>query len=192
MTSASTTRAIGLEAARARDAASFWWLKLVTGGCWLLLSVIVFRFDWSSVSSISILFGTVMFGAAASEMIGVVGSRGWWRLAYAVLAAACAVIGVVSFVHPGDTLAALAGVMSFYFIFNGSMTIAVSLGLGQSAEFRWVTLFVGVAELWLGFWSAAYFGHRAILLVAWVGALALTRAITDVLEAFAVRSLRDT
>jgi uncharacterized membrane protein HdeD (DUF308 family) len=191
MATASTAPLTGLEDAALEDAARFWWLKLLTAACWLLLSVIVFRFDWTSVSSISILFGIVLFGAAVAELVGVFTTRGWWRLAYALLALAFGVLGVISFIHPGNTFRALAAVLSFYFIFKGSMTIAVSLGLG-GFEFRWVTLLVGIAELLLGFWSAAYFGHRAILLVAWVGALALTRAITDVIEAFAIRSFRDT
>ncbi len=38
--------------------AGFWWLKVITAGCWLLLSVIVFRFDYTTVSAISILLGS--------------------------------------------------------------------------------------------------------------------------------------
>lgn len=173
----------------ADDAARYWWLKLVTAACWLLFSVIVFRFDWTTVSAISILFGIVMLGAAATEGIGVFTSTGWWRLAYALLALAFVVIGIVSFVHPGGTFAALAGVMSFYFVIKGGWNIATSIGLG-ALQFRWITFLLGVAELLLGFWAAGYFGNRAVLLVVWVGALALTRAVADVIEAFAIRGLR--
>ncbi|MFL5928348.1 MAG: HdeD family acid-resistance protein [Gaiellaceae bacterium] len=173
----------------ADDAARNWWLKLVTAACWLLFSVIVFRFDWTTVSAISILFGIVMLGAAATEGIGVFTSTGWWRLAYALLALAFVVIGIVSFVHPGGTFAALAGVMSFYFVIRGGWNIATSIGLG-ALQFRWITFLLGVAELLLGFWAAGYFGNRAVLLVVWVGALALTRAVADVIEAFAIRGLR--
>ena len=34
-------------------AAGVWWLWLVTGSAWLLFSVIVFRFAYSSVSAVS-------------------------------------------------------------------------------------------------------------------------------------------
>jgi uncharacterized membrane protein HdeD (DUF308 family) len=186
----SATSATPLELQVAEDSARFWWVKLVTAACWLLLSVIVFRFDWTTVSAISILFGIVMLGAAATEAIGIFTSTGWWRLGYAVLALAFAVIGIVSFVHPGNTFAALAGVMSFYFVIKGGWNIATSIGLG-GLQFRWVTFLVGVAELLLGFWAAGYFGRRAVLLVVWVGALALTRAVSDVIEAFAIRALRN-
>jgi uncharacterized membrane protein HdeD (DUF308 family) len=185
----SATSATPLELQRAKDAAGLWWLKLVTAACWLLFSVIVFRFDWTTVSAISILFGIVMLGAAATEAIGIFTSTGWRRLASALLAIAFVVIGIVAFIHPGNTFSALAAVLSFYFVIKGGWNIATSIGLG-GLQFRWITFLVGIAELLLGFWAAGYFGHRTVLLVVWVGALALTRAVTDVIEAFAIRDLR--
>ena len=185
----SATSATPIELQAAEDVARLWWVKLVTAACWLLFSVIVFRFDYTTVSAISILFGIVMLGAAATECIGIFTSTGWWRLAYALLALAFVVIGIVSFVHPGGTFAALAGVISFYFVIKGGWNIATSIGLG-GLQFRWITFLVGVAELLLGFWAAGYFGHRTVLLVVWVGALALARAVTDVIQAFEIRRLR--
>jgi len=186
-----TTAATPLQAAELEEASRFWWLKLVTGACWLLLSVIVCRFDYGTVSAISILFGVVMLAAAATEALNVFTSRGWWRLGYGLLAVTFVVLGIVSFIHPGGTFAALAGVMSFYFIFKGGMTIAMSIGMFRGTYFQWVPLLIGIAEVLLGFWAAGYFGHRAILLVVWVGAIALTRAITDVFEAFAIKRVHE-
>lgn len=180
------------ESTEAEALAGFWWLKLITAGCWLLLSVIVFRFDWSTVSSISILFGIVMLGAGAAELVSIFTSSGWWRLAHVVLALAFVVIGIVAFVHPGNTFAALAGVMSFYFIFAGALRIALAVAFRDPDGFHWLLLVVGLAELLLGFWAAGYFGRSALLLVVWVGALALTRSIGDIVDAFALRSLRHT
>ncbi len=37
------------DAALVRELACAWWIFLVTGILWLLFSVIVFRFDWTSV-----------------------------------------------------------------------------------------------------------------------------------------------
>ena len=185
----SATSVTPVEVQAAEDAARLWWVKLVTAACWLLLSVIVFRFDYTTVSAISILFGIVMLGAGATEAIGIFTSTGWWRVGYALLALAFVVLGIVSFIHPGNTFAALAGVMSFYFVIKGGWNIATSIGLG-GLQFQWIRFFVGIAELLLGFWAAGYFGRRAVLLVVFVGALALTRAISDVIEAFAIRDLR--
>ena len=184
------TATVSLSRVEEREAARLWWVYLITGGAWLLLAVIVFRFDWSTVSSISILFGIVMLAAAAAELYSVFTASGWWRLAYAALAIAFAAIGIVAFAHPGNTFAALAGVMSFYFIFKGGFDIALAVAAHGEVDLWWLRLTIGIAEVLLGFWSAGYFGRSAVLLVVWVGATALTRGLNDILAAFAIRAAR--
>jgi uncharacterized membrane protein HdeD (DUF308 family) len=165
---------------------------LVIGAGWLLFSIIVFRFDYRSVSAISILFGIVVIAAAIEESIAVfAGDRsGWARAGHALLAVACFVIGVVAFVHPGNTFAALAAVMSFYFIFIGVLNIWLSFLSKVAVRTWWIQFFVGVAEIVIGFWAAGDFGHKTILLVVWVGVAALTRGISAITFAFAAHELR--
>jgi uncharacterized membrane protein HdeD (DUF308 family) len=170
--------------------AQVWWIKLITAAGWLLFAVIVFRFDWTTVSALSILFGIVMIAAAVTQGLSALLATGWWRVAYLLLALAFLVIGIVAFVHPGGTFKALAAVLSFYFIIDGGFTIAVTLARPAEGErLNWLRLFVGIAELLLGFWAAGDFGHRAVLLVVWIGAVALARGFTDIFEAFALRGL---
>lgn len=171
----------------APDAARFWWLYLVAAGGWFLFAVIVFRFDWTTVSSISLLFGIVLLAAAVMELLSVFTTSGWWRLAHGALAIAFGVIAVIAFVHPGDTFEALAAVLSFYFIFKGTFDVVVAVAEHGELDLWWLRLLVGIAELLLGFWAAGDFGHSVVLLVVWIGATALTRGITDVLQAFALR-----
>jgi len=164
-----------------------WWIFLVTGGLWLLFAVILFRFDWSSVSSIAILFGLAMLAVAVMEVVAAAAVAGGWRLAHAALATAAAIVGIASFLHPGQTFSALAAVMSFYFVLRGGFDIVIAL-LGRVADdLWWLGLLVGLVELLVGFWAAGYFGRSAVLLVAWVGALALTRAVTEFMLAFRLR-----
>jgi uncharacterized membrane protein HdeD (DUF308 family) len=168
--------------------ARLWWIYLVAAAGWFLLAVIVFRFDWSSVSSIAVLFGLVMLGAAAMEAIRVFTAEGWWRVAHGLLALAFVVIGIVAFVHPGDTFAALAAVMSFYFVIKGGFDIAFGLAGRGQLDAWWLPFSIGIAEVLLGFWAAGYFGRSTVLLVVWVGATALTRGLHDIFTAFAVRA----
>jgi uncharacterized membrane protein HdeD (DUF308 family) len=178
---------------RTRDLAAgagFWWLFLLTGSLWLLFSIVIFRFDWTTVSSISILFGIVMLGAAVVELIGAFAERGWWRVGRLALGVACAVIGIIAFVHPGNTFAALAAVMSFYFILKGIFDVVVALAGWGAAAHSWLYLLLGIAEIVIGFWAAGDFGHRVILLVVWVGVTALTRGISEILLAFTLRHAR--
>jgi uncharacterized membrane protein HdeD (DUF308 family) len=170
-------------------AAGAWWLFLITGAIWLLFSVIVFRFDYRSVSAIAILFGLTMMGAAVNELLAIAGSTGGWRIARVLLALAFVVIGIVAFVHPGNTFKALAAVMSFYFIVKGMFDIALGFGY---PEHRWLRLITGGAELLLGLWAAAYWGRSVTLLLAWIGALALIRGVTEIAFAFSLRQYRET
>jgi uncharacterized membrane protein HdeD (DUF308 family) len=169
--------------------ADYWWLYLITGAIWLLFSVIVFRFDYKSVSAISLLFGLTMLGAAVNELLSLGGATRGWRIAHVALAVAFAVIGIVAFVHPGNTFKALAAVMSFYFIVKGGFDLALGFWF---PEHRWLRMLTGAAELALGLWAAAYWGRSAALLVAWIGALALIRGVTEITFAFSVRQLRQT
>jgi uncharacterized membrane protein HdeD (DUF308 family) len=172
------------------EAGGLWWLFLVTGTLWLLFSVIVFRFDYTTVTAISILFGIVVLAAAVMEVTTLVWTRGWRRILHGLLALAFFVIGIVSFVHPGDTFKALAAVISFYFVIKGTFDIAISLATRPVNDVWWIGFSLGIVEVLLGFWAAGDFGHKVILLVVWVGAAALTRGISEIMFAFTLRHLR--
>ena len=173
-------------------AARLWWIFLVIGAAWLMFALVVFRFDYRSVSAISILFGIVVIAAAIDELFSVfAGDRTTWaRVGHAVLAVLFVVIGVIAFVHPGNTFAALAAVMSFYFVLRGMLNMGLAIATRRATSVWWVQLLVGIAEILIGFWAAGDFGHKTILLVVWVGVAALTRGISAILFAFAVRELR--
>jgi uncharacterized membrane protein HdeD (DUF308 family) len=173
-----------------REASGLWWIFLFTGGAWLLFSIIVFRFDYTSVSSISILFGIVMLAAGLEEFFTVSSAEGGWKIARGLLGLAFIVLAIISFIHPGDTFTALAAVISFYFILKGGFTVVLAL-MNHGQDMWWLVLLVGLVELLLGFWAAGDFGHRTILLVVWVGAVALARGLSMILFAFELRGVKN-
>jgi uncharacterized membrane protein HdeD (DUF308 family) len=163
-----------------------WWVPLVTGSLWVLFALVVFRFDYTSVSALSILLGTVCLAAALVEAIGAAGSHGWWRAIHVGLAIVFAVLGVVAYVHPGDTFEALAAVFAFYLLVRGIYEIVVAV-ISHGTELWWVGLVTGTVQVLLAFWAAGDFGHEAFLLVVWVGASALARGIAEFVTAFRIR-----
>ena len=178
------------EAAEAMTEASrFWWILLVTGAAWILFSIIVFRFDWTSVSSISIVFGCVLIAAGITEFVMIAGATSGWKIGHALLGVAFVVIGIVAFIHPGDTFAALAAVLSFYFVIKGTFDVVLALS-SRDRDLWWLQLLLGIVEIVLGFWAAGDFGRKTILLIAWVGAAALIRGISQIIAAFTLRSVR--
>jgi uncharacterized membrane protein HdeD (DUF308 family) len=167
-----------------------WWLMLITGIAWILVGLIVLRFDYTSVSAISLLFGFVAIGAGIMELATMFLAAGWWKLLNIVLAIVFIVAGIVAFIHPGDTFRALAAVFSFFLIFAGTFDIIISISTRHEIEVWWLQLVGGIIELALGFWAAGYYGRSAVLLIAWVAAFAVIRGVRDIVLAFRVREVQ--
>jgi uncharacterized membrane protein HdeD (DUF308 family) len=167
-----------------------WWLFLVTGVGWMLLALIVLRFDYTSVSAISVLFGIIALVAGALEVGVTIVADGWWKILHGLLAVVFIVAGIVAFVHPGDTFRALAAVFSFFLIFAGTFDIIESISVRREFEVWWLQLIGGIVELALGFWAAGYYGRSAVLLVAWVAAIAIIRGVVNIVLAFRVREIQ--
>jgi uncharacterized membrane protein HdeD (DUF308 family) len=167
-----------------------WWVFLITGIAWMLVGLILLRFDYTSVSAISILFGFVAIAAGVVEIGMLFISPGWWKLLNGLLAIAFIVAGVVAFIHPGNTFAALAAVFSFFLIFAGTFDIVWSIASRREIDVWWLQLIGGIIELALGFWAAGYYGRSAVLLVAWVAAFAIIRGVRDIVFSFRVHALQ--
>jgi uncharacterized membrane protein HdeD (DUF308 family) len=167
-----------------------WWLLLITGIGWMLVGLIVLRFDYTSVSAISILFGCVAVAAGVLEVGVLFMAEGWWKLLHAVVAVVFIAAGIAGFVHPGNTFAALAAVFSFFLVLAGTFDIIVAISVRREIEVWWLQLIGGIVELAIGFWAAGYYGRSAVLLIAWVSAIALIRGVRDIVLAFRVRELQ--
>jgi uncharacterized membrane protein HdeD (DUF308 family) len=162
----------------------YWWLVLLTGIAWIVVAAIIFRFDYASVTAVSILFGVVAIVVGVSELFAAMLMRGWWRIFAALFGLAFIVVGVVSFFKPGGTFVGLAAVISFYFVFAGSWNLVTALWTRPVDEAWWVQALTGLIELGLGFWAAGYWQRSATLLIAWIGAIALLRGINEIVLAF--------
>jgi len=173
-------------AEREESGEPLWWVLLVTGSLWSIFGLVVFRFDYTSVSAMSILLGTVCLAGALFELIAAVGSHGWWRVAHLAFAILFGAIGVTAYVHPENTFKALASLFAFYLFFRGLLDIVVAL-FARPAELWWVGLISGVILVLLAFWASGDFGHKAFLLVVWVGASALAHGIVEIVTAFRIR-----
>jgi uncharacterized membrane protein HdeD (DUF308 family) len=147
----------------------FWWLLLITGAAWIVLSIVILRFDYTTVAAVALLFGVYCLVAAANEiMLGVVSSSTGWRIAHGLLAALLLVVGVVSLMNLGATFVTLAAIISFYFIFRGCFDIAIAFT--SSALSGWWVLLIcgalvhGIGEIALAF--QIHQGRRGINAVA--------------------------
>jgi uncharacterized membrane protein HdeD (DUF308 family) len=169
-------------------ASGVWWIFAVTGTLWILFSILLFRFDYTSVNAVAIVLGVVCIAAAIEELVEVPSAHGWWRVARIVLVLLFAAIGVVAFVHPGNTFRAVAAIFAFYVLLRGMFTIVAALsGVMQPL---WLGLIIGIVEIGLAFWAAGDFGHKTILLLAWIGVTAMLHGLSQIILAVQLHRLR--
>jgi uncharacterized membrane protein HdeD (DUF308 family) len=173
------------------SAANGWWLFLIAGISWLIFSMIMFRFDYTSVHSVSILFGIVAIAAGVSEFMAIGVSTTGWKIVHAILGVIFIAAGIVAFDHPGNTFAALASIIGFFFLFKGTFDLIAAFATKGVFPLWWIQLTVGILELLIAFWaSSAEFGHKAVLLVFYVGLVALSKGITDIILAFKLKGVK--
>ena len=158
-----------------------WWLLLVAGVAWIVIAVVILRFDYATVATIATLFGFFSFLAAANEvMVGAVSTTGW-RILHWILAGLFVVVGVIAFIRPGDTFVGLAAVMSFYFVFRGSFDIAMAFA---ASEHPVVGACSSVSRNWRsGSGPPARGTCRSPCWCAWVAAGALIHGVGQIASA---------
>ncbi len=167
-----------------------WWLMLITGAAWIVVGIILLRFDYTSVTAVSILFGIVALFAGAFEVLSIWVVSGWWKLLSGLLAVVFIVAGIVAFIHPGNTFLALAAVFSFILVFAGTFDLITAIASRHEVEVWWLQLIGGIIEIALGFWAAGYYGRSAVLLIAWVSAFAIIRGVRELVLAFRIREVQ--
>ena len=173
------------------SAANTWWLFLLGGIAWLIVSLVLFRFDYTSVHAIAILFGIVAIFAGVGEFMAMGASTTGWKVVRAILGLIFIVVGIVAFWHPGNTFTALASVIGFFFLFKGIFDLTVAFATKGVNPLWWISLVIGSLELVIAFWaSSAEFSHKAALLVFYVGLVALSKGITDIILAFKLKGVR--
>jgi uncharacterized membrane protein HdeD (DUF308 family) len=164
-----------------------WWIFLITGTLWFILSLIVFRFDITSVKTIGILAGIVFLCAGVIElgMVAVV-HGGWWKALNAILAVLLIVGGIMSFIHPQNAFVAIASIIGFMFLFVGILDVIVAFA--DRTGLWWIRLITGGICIGLAFWASGDFNRKSVLLIVWIGLFALFRGINHYVVAFTLHS----
>jgi uncharacterized membrane protein HdeD (DUF308 family) len=174
----------------AEEAASGWWLFLLSGIAWLVFALIVFQWSYTTVYAVSWLFGIVAIIAGVNEFMQIPVWTTGWKIVHGILGVIFVAAGIWAVVHPYNAFATLAALIAFFLLFKGILDLSVGFMTRRYFDLWWLQLILGVLEIVLAFWVAGDFRKSAILLVAYVGIIALTRGITELFLAFKLRSIR--
>jgi uncharacterized membrane protein HdeD (DUF308 family) len=172
------------------EAADRWWLFLLTGITWLVVALLVFQWDYTTVYAVSYLFGVIALFAGVNEFLQVTVSTSGWKVAHIILGVLFVLAGLWAIVHPHNAFATLAGLIGFFFLFKGIFDLTAAFIARGAFELWWLQLIVGLVEILLAFWVAGSFKDKVILLVAYTGIIALSRGITELFLAFKLRGLK--
>ncbi len=166
---------------------SYWWLWLVTGIAWIVVSVVILQFDQASVTTVGIIIGLMFFGFSLQQftLAGFEDRLNWLYAIFGVLYLAAAII---CFISPEGTFAAIADILGFLFVLVGIFWIIEAFVSMEVNELWWLGLIAGIMMVILGFYTGgAFFIEKAYVLLVFAGIWALLAGVTDIVRAFQIR-----
>jgi uncharacterized membrane protein HdeD (DUF308 family) len=182
------TGGLGLRAAT-REASGYWWLSLLSGIAWLVISLVILQFDAASVTTVGILIA-FMFVFAAIQSFALTSAGGATAWISAIFGVLFLVSAVICFVSPEGTFAALADILGFLFLLVGVWWMVRAFMEKPLNPLWWLGLIGGILMTGMAFWtSGQFFVEKAYVLLVFAGIWALMEGIADIVRAFALRRL---
>jgi uncharacterized membrane protein HdeD (DUF308 family) len=172
-----------------REVTKIWWIFLVTGIAWVLVSFLVLAADATTPATIGYLVAFVLLAAGINEFMQI-GFAESWKWAHGALGLLFIVAGIMALLSPFQTFGILALLIGWYLLFKGICDIIFSIVERDVLSLWGVLLAAGIIELVIGAWAIGYPGRSAWLLVLWIGIGALVRGVTEIVFAFKLRSAR--
>jgi uncharacterized membrane protein HdeD (DUF308 family) len=177
----------------AREVTGYWWMWLLAGIAWIVISLVILQFNNASVTTVGILIG-VMFALAAGQNFTLASVRelGGMRWVYGIFAVMFAISAIICFISPQGTFATLADILGFLFVLVGFWWMIQAFTETDFNSLWWLGLVGGILMTIVGFWAAGqFFIEKAYILLVFAGIWALMEGINDIVRAFAVRQLHE-
>jgi len=169
--------------------ASYWWVELLLGVFWMVIAVVVLKFDQASVTTVGILTG-LMFLAFAAQEFALAAVDRHMRWVWAIFGGLLTASGIVALIYPTSTFAGFADILGFVFLLIGVMWIVQAFAERPINSLWWLTLISAIMMIVLAFWvSGQFLVVRAYTLLIFAGIWAMTTGIIDVVRAFQIREL---
>jgi uncharacterized membrane protein HdeD (DUF308 family) len=176
---------------KAREMTGYWWVWLVAGIAWLIISLVILQFDHASVTTVGVLVGLMFLLASVQNFVlaAVAESLRWLWALFGLL---FVVSAVVCFVNPEDTFTGLADILGFLFLMLGIWWMVRAFIERPVNPLWWLGLISGILMTCMAFWTSGQFLFtKAYILLVFAGIWALMQGITDIVRAFQVRELHE-
>ena len=164
-----------------------WWIFLLTGIAWLILSWVALRFAPASVPTVGVLLGFLFLAGMVNEFF-IASVVPGWRWLHVLMGIIFAFGAGWSFAQPYNAFWTLASILGLLLVFRGTLDIITSVSTREVNGAWWLGLVAGILEILLGFWaSQQYRPVQGALLLIWIGFFALFRGISEIVIAFELR-----
>jgi uncharacterized membrane protein HdeD (DUF308 family) len=168
---------------------SLWWIWLVTGILWVIISLVILQFRTTSITTVGIIIG-VMFLAAGVQNLAFGFLAEGWKWLWILFGVVFIIAGIVALSSPKDTVSAFADVLGFLFLVFGIFWTVEAFSVRATNQLWWMLLIAGLMMVALAFWTGTqYHITKVYTLLAFSGAWALLHGITDMIRAFEIKKV---
>jgi uncharacterized membrane protein HdeD (DUF308 family) len=167
-----------------------WWLWLIFGFLWIVIALVILQFDQASITTVGVLIGLMFLFSGFQQF--ALGSfvGGWLQFVMWFFGILLVIAGVIAFISPENTFAAIADILGFLFLLVGIFWIIQAFGERDTNELWWFGLISGVAMIVLAFWTGGqFFIEKAYVLLVFAGIWALFAGVNDIFRAFQLRKI---
>ena len=171
----------------AREITGYWWVGLLAGIAWLVISLVILQFDSASVTTVGVLVG-FMFLLAGVQNVALTTVPIEHRWVPALFSVLFLISAVICFVSPAATFAGLADMLGFLFLIVGVWWMVQAFLERALNPLWWLTLISGILMTGIAFWAAGQlFATKAYTLLVFAGIWALMQGTMDIVRAFEAR-----
>jgi len=151
-----------------KDAIRHWYIPLLVGIFFVIVSTVVFTSPLSSLLTLAVLFAISFLLGGASEIVFAIANRhrmaNWgWSLGFGIITL---VIGILLISNPGLSLTALAFYVGFTILFRSISSISFALDIKRYGSKNWVSLLIFGIFSFILIWNPAFAGLSIVWLVA--------------------------
>lgn len=149
-----------------------WYIPLVVGALFIILSIVVFTSPLSSLLTLSVFFALSFLFGGLSEVIFSIANRNqldnWgWSLVFGIITV---IIGFSLVIHPALSIGVLAFYIGFLLLFRSISSISFAIDIKKYGSKNWVGLLIfGILGAIVSFfliWNPVFAGLSIVVLIA--------------------------
>lgn len=169
-----------------------WWVLLVRGLAAILFGILAFVWPGITLLVLILLFAAYALvdgvSAIALAVAGRSADRSWWEMLLVGILGVAA--GVIAFMWPGVTAAALLILIAAWAIARGIFEIAAAVKLRKVLEHEWLLIVAGVLSVLFGIALLVWPAAGALTVVWLIGIYAILFGVVAVAESLRLHSIK--